>query len=422
MGLLSSRLWTVLFLIFSFTPMAFGQVQAGPGQYTEEAPLGSWNVFGLETAPSLGSGLCQIARAGSGAVMVSPAIMSLNPGTYLSLNLSFNQTQLFKYWLVNTGVLTTTGNLPFRSWQLDYLALSQKMRKWTFGFGWALTENYGRPGLDYHYLEDGVLYNQLKLWQKGHQTSYALSLARELNQKLSLGVSLIWYRGHIERNLEENWPVDDIKMTDYRYQKIKGFYPVFGLSYTFSDWLSAAVSLTPAHRRRANGQSYFSYNSPEADIEIEGQASEVIKRPFVAGLGARLTLRPNLNGCLEAVYFAWKNYSFSYFGEAQSRDFRNVLRLGTGVEYRRKLRFLGRLWTTPYLFGLMIDPQPMTEVSSTYFYLTFGSGISSDLLALSFSTAIGLERGSGQHLKHQKISITLEFYPDFRKPKGEKKK
>ncbi|MDD8030949.1 MAG: hypothetical protein PHQ25_03010 [Acidobacteriota bacterium] len=413
---------TIILLILLLSPTAFGQTQAGPGQYTEEAPLGSWNIFGLETASSLGSGLCQMARVGPASILVSPAVTSLNPGTSFSLNLSFNQTQLFKYWLVNTGVLKTNGNLPFRCWQLDYLGLSQKISHWTLGFGWALTENYGRPGLDYNHFEEGVLYNQLNLWQNGHQTNYAFSLARELNRRLSLGVSFIWYRGHLERNLEESWPVDNIKMIDYRYQKIKGFYPVFGLSYILTDWLFVALSLIPAHERKVHGQNNFNYDSPQTDIEIVGQASDIIKRPLITGLGARVTLRPNLSGYLEAVYFTWKNYSFSYFGETQTRNFRNVVRLGTGIEYRTKLRFLGRLWTTPYFLGLTVDPQPMTEVSSTYFFLTFGSGISTDLMALSFSTAIGLETGSGQHLKHQRISITLEFYPDLRKTSGENKK
>jgi len=60
----------------------------------------------------------------------------------------------------------------------------------------------------------------------------------------------------------------------------------------------------------------------------------------------------------------------------------------------------------------------MTEVNSNYFYLTFGSGLSTDFISLSFSTAIGLETGSGQHLKNQKIAITLELYPGAKKNRG----
>ena len=405
-----------LLIILLLTLATAGLAQAGPGQYTEEAPLGSWNFLGPETAVILGAGFCQIARVGSSnAVFANPALLSLLPANSFSLTPSFNQTQLFRYWLVNTGVVTTSGNLTFRNWQVDHVGLSHRTGRWTLGLGAALSENYGRPGLEYRYVYNQQVYNQLQIWQTGHLASYGLSLARQLNRHLSLGVSLVYERGRIERSLDEFWFQEEIQMIDYRYQKITGFRMLAGLSYSLNDRLFFGLSLTPPYTRRVKGESYLKYISALTEIETTGQASDRVRRPLILGLGSRLVISRSLEAYLEAVFFNWRKYSFTYFGEEQARDFRNTIRVGTGLEYRTNLLFLGRTWSTPYFLGLAIDQQPIAEHKSTYVFLTFGSGIGNEIFRLSFSTAIGLESGSGQKLKRQKIALTLDIHPGPRK-------
>lgn len=411
-----TKLILVIISLFLLFLLSFGQL--APGQYLEEAPLGTWNIYGLESAAALGAGFSQVVLTRSNTiVLTNPALLSSLPTTNLTLNLSFNQTQMFKYWLVNTGVLTTTGNLTYRSLQINYLGLSHKGHGWTFALTYAMPENYGRPAIDYRYIYNDIIYHQLKLRQNGNLKTYALALARLVNSRLSAGLSLIKLEGYIERNLDETWPVDDIQMIDYRYQKLSGFYPVFGLNYRISDRLGLGLSLIPPYHKKAQGQSLLAYRSPKGNtvIEIRGEATDRIKMPMVIGLGARYSFRQNLEFYLETVYFGWNKYSFSYFGEPMPRVFHRVIRFSSGLEYRSKFRFFGQTWVSPYYLGVMIDPQPMTDVSSTYYYLTFGSGIRSDSVSLTFSTAIGLEKGSGQSLKNQKVSITLDFHPDLKK-------
>jgi len=130
-------------LLFAFIYLAIisaAKAQSVPGQYTEEAPLGSWNILGPETATSLGSGFCRLARPGSvSAAYSNPALLVFLPPLAFSLSPSFNQTQLFSYWLVNTGVIATSGNLTQRSWQLDHFGLSFRRGGWTITWGLALT-------------------------------------------------------------------------------------------------------------------------------------------------------------------------------------------------------------------------------------------------------------------------------------------
>ncbi|MGQ9800786.1 MAG: hypothetical protein ACUVRL_03875 [Candidatus Saccharicenans sp.] len=410
----NDKMFILVILLLSLSTA--GLAQAGPGQYTEEAPLGSWNILGPDTSASLGAGFCQIARSGSSqAVFANPALLSLLPATSFSLTPSFNQTQLFRYWLVNTGVITTSGNLTHRNWQVDHFGLSRQIGRWTLGLGAALSENYGRPGLEYRYVYNQQVYNQLQIWQTGHLASYGLSLARQLNRHLSLGLSLVYERGHLERSLDEFWFQEEIQMIDYRYQKITGFHLLFGLSYSLNNRFYLGLSLTPPYTRQIKGESSLRYISALTEIETRSQASDRVRRPLVLGLGSRLIINRSLEGYLEAIFFNWRQYSFTYFGEEQARNFRNTVRLGTGLKYRGKLRFRGRTWSTPYFLGLAVDQQPVAEYKSTYFYLTFGSGFGNEIFRLGFSTAIGLESGSGQKLKRQKIAVTLDFFPGPKK-------
>lgn len=404
-----------IFFILCLSLIAGIEAQTGPGQYSEEAPLGSWNLFGLETAASLGAGFCQLTRATSSAVIYSnPALLTRLPPTTLSLSLSFNQTQLFRYWLVNTGVITTRGNLTWRGWQIDHLGVSYRFGNWTIGLGAALTENYGRPGIDYRYTYNNVIYRQLSLYQTGYLNSYSFGLGIELTENLSLGISLIYNRGRIERHLEETWPQDRIKLADNRQQTISGFNPLIGMYYNLSNRLSLGLSLSPSHHRKIEGNSSLLYTSPETEIEIRGEASDRAKRPPVIGLGGRFSLSPWVEVYMEAVYFGWNHYSFYYYGEEQPREFRSAVRLGTGLEYRSQLHLMGRTWTAPYYLGFGLDPQPNPDFKSTYYYLTFGSGLGNEILSLSFSAALGIESGTGHHLKRHRILITFDFSPDIK--------
>lgn len=410
----------LLLITLLLTLLTAGLAQIGPGQYTEEAPLGSWNILGPETAASLGLGLCQITRSGSSnAVFANPSLLSLLPATSISFTTSFNQTELFRYWLVNTGKVATSGNLTYRNWQVDHFGFSRRIGRWLLGLGIALSEHYGRPGLEYRYFYSQQVYNQLQIWQIGHLNSYGLSLARQMNQDLALGLSFVYERGHIERSLDEFWFQEEIQMIDYRYQEITGFRVLAGLSYSLNQRFFFGFSLSPPYTRRVKGQSSLKYISAVTEIEILGQASDLVRRPLILGLGSRLIINRRLEIYFEALFFNWRKYSFIYFGEEQARNFRDTLRAGTGLEYRGKLQFLGRTWSTPYFLGLAVDRQPETEYKSNYIYLTFGSGIRNEICRLSFSSAIGLESGSGKKLKRQKIAITLDINPGSDKNQAE---
>ncbi|MGB9765316.1 MAG: hypothetical protein ACPLZD_08190 [Candidatus Saccharicenans sp.] len=393
------------------------RAQLSPGQYLEEAPLGSWNIFGLESASALGAGFCQVVFAHSGtSVLTNPALLNSLPANNLTLNLGFSQTQLFRYWLVNTGVLTTSGNLSYRAARINFFNLSHRVHDWSLALSYACPENYGRPAIDYQDFSTGILSHRLKISQSGELKNYTLTLSRQLTRGLSLGLSLIWIDGQINRNLEETWPPDQVEMLDYRYQKISGFYPLIGLSGKISSRLRLGLSFIPSYHKKVQGKSSLIFRSfsDNTDIEIQDEAVDRIKMPQILAAGVSYAFKENLQIMLETVHFSWRNYSYVYFGEPRSEKFRSVIRVSLGLDYQTTFRFLHHTWNSPYYFGLMIDPQPMTDIKSTYYYVTFGSGVDWSSFSLRFATAIGIEKGSGRNLKNQKISLTLNFHPDLK--------
>jgi len=406
----------VLFIFFItyllFIPNVL-KAQLSPEQYLEESPLGSWNNFGADSAPSLGAGLRQIVLLNSGASLLgNPAALAAgSSGSVLDFSFRFQQARLYKFWMVNTGVLSTTGNLNCLTAGLSYAGFSGRIKGWTLAGAYAQTENYSRPQIDYSLSRDGLLYEQLLLSQTGRQEVYAVGLARSLGRRLSFGLTLAVLNGYLRRNFVEILWVDNVNLKDVRNQKISGRYLVFGLLYQFNEKLALGWSLIPPYTRKFQGTSLSAFYSEETQVEIPGAGNDRVRMPLITGLGAFYKISAALDISAEAIYFGWKSYTFNYFGETLERNFKNILRLSSGLSYKSTFRFLRKQWEAPYYAGIMIDPQPMTDVRSTYYYLTFGSGMGNADFLLILSTAIGLEKGSGHNLTNQKVCLSLQLRP-----------
>src|SRR4030042_1490867 len=103
------------------------------GQYEDEAPLRTWNTFGLATASSIGRGETMLALADDcSAALSNPALLAGLPKFTLSLNGSYSRSTLFRYSIVNTGVLVSEGNLGIGLFALDFGGLSYRISDWTF--------------------------------------------------------------------------------------------------------------------------------------------------------------------------------------------------------------------------------------------------------------------------------------------------
>ena len=67
------------------------------GQYEDEAPLRTWNTFGIPSAPSVGLGGTQFARAfDSSVALVNPALLMSLPRYSVTLTGAWTWASMFK--------------------------------------------------------------------------------------------------------------------------------------------------------------------------------------------------------------------------------------------------------------------------------------------------------------------------------------
>jgi len=382
------------------------------GQYEEEAPFGTWNTFAPARASSIGrGGTCFTLAADSSASLSNPALLLLLPRLTVMVNGSADYASFFKYSLVNTGVLGSNGNLSQTLYALDYSGISLHLGKWAYALTVSINELYNRPSAYAAYsAQETVLYS-LSLTQTGILRSFNLSAAHSFNDWLSAGLGINFSVGDLERKMVEQWTQTGISITDRKTRDLKEFNLNGGLLVNLEDRVRLAAVFRAPCSRQSKNHSFLEYVAPAGptDIQIEASSVDKVRQPLVLGLGASYKLLPNLWAALDLSYYNWSRYSVDYFGEDLERDFRDVLKVGAGLELQSFFRIFGQRIDFPVRLGLVYDPQPMRNPRSSYASFTVGGGIAWQNFKLDFGALVGREYGSGNNLAAGKFSMSLTF-------------
>lgn len=411
----------ILTFIF-FHKMAWAQLILG--QYEDEAPFRTWNTFGLTTAPTLALGETQFAFTSDCATSLSnPALLTRLPGINVTLSSSFSIASFSKYSIVNTGVIQTDKNVFLSVLALDFAGVSAKVKNWAFALSAGLIENYYRPSVEQQsYYRDQLSYT-LKLNQKGHLLNIHFSLANQILYGLSVGVGFNYVYGYLDLDIEENWITSDISIDDEESHQFKGFYLNCGLAWDLKRNLSVAVVFRTPYLKKAVSESSIRYSAPagDTDIRIESSGESDYRQPWILGLGASYRLSPKLRIASDFTFYDWSKYSVIYFKPENGlseeeealyrleRDFKDIIKIGVGIEYLSSIKFFGPKAQVPLRAGLSYDSQPMKVPNSSYLYFTFGFGIHWRKLRLDLGMLIGKEMGSGDSLFGQKLAMSLSY-------------
>jgi len=382
------------------------------GQYEDEAPVRTWNTLGIELAPSLACGGARTAAAwDASAALVNPALLCGLPKLTVTASGSRTSASMFRYSILNTGVLSTRENLTEGFTSLDFGGLSFKAGNWAFAFSAALLESYGRPPLDFRANSQAGLVYSIGTAQSGDLRNFNLSAARRLSRRLAAGLGFNLVSGRLERTISENFVADGITIEDRKSQDFKGFFMNAGLSLLLSERIGLAVALRTPYARRSDSRSLLEYRVPAAgtDIRIPASSEDEYRQPWAAGAGVSWRPSGDLKVSADLWFFNWSSYSAVYFGEEKERDFTDVLRLAAGLEYLSAYRLFGRTLRSPLRVGMSYDPQPMKAPRSAYAYITFGTGIAFGRVRVDFAGAIGKESGSGHSLSARRGAITLTY-------------
>jgi hypothetical protein len=391
---------------------AFAQLVLG--QYEDEAPLRTWNIFGNPSAASLALGGVQFARAFDSSVsLTNPALLVSLPRYSATLTASYSTASMFKFSLVNTGVVSSQGNITTGFLGVDFGGLAFRWKAWAFAFASSVLEIYGRPEVS---VIDVDSLDQLSLVQQGFLRNFHLGIARRIAGGLAAGLGVNIVAGHLNRTLveKESPPTGTITRTDDKQESYRGFTLNGGITWDISGRLTAALVFRTPYDKKAKASSLLRYEAPAGgtDIEISAEATNEYRQPWVFGTG--WSYRPAERWAVSAdlAFFQWSRYGVTSFDEPRDRPFRDTLKAGAGVEYAAPGRLFGTRAVIPLRVGVCYDPQPMKEPRSAYLSFSAGLGFRLSFLAADLSGFFGSESGSGNGLHAGKVALTVTYISD----------
>lgn len=399
-----------VFLLFFFPSLLAGQTVMG--QYEEEAPLRSWNLPWFATAAGLGrADIMTVVGEDPAITMNNPALLHDLPGFSIFLNGSLQKASLFRFALVNTGVLHSANNLWAEVRAVDGSGISWKRGGWAFGLAVAITEYYSRPSVQAESFAANQKVYALSFSQDGFLRNWSLGMARRLSRKWVVGFSLNLASGSFETNTVETWFASGILIEDKKKAKLREISYRLGISGEISDGLRFTLTLEPPHRRHRESRSHYRYEAMagKTSILITDQAEDYIHRPLIVALGGRYFLGARWQVCLETAFFNWSSYQLTWFEETENRNYQNAFRIAAALENMSSFLIFNRTVSLTTRVGLQLDPQPMKKPRSTYTALSSGFSLRWKSIRLDFGAAWGKEKGSGRSLVAFRSSLALAF-------------
>lgn len=384
------------------------------GQYEDEAPLRTWNTFGIPSAPSVGLGGTQFARAFDSSVsLVNPALLVSLPRYSVTLTGAWAWASMYKYSLVNTGVVFSAGNLTAGSLGIEFGGVSLRAGEWAFSASTGILENYGRPGIA---LQDSSQTYSLDMSQTGFLRDYHFAAARRIGENFSAGLGITYVTGRRRRDIIETYayPTGQVTITDDKSENESGVFLNGGIAWEPTGRLTAALVFRSPTIKRADARSDVRYLAPagDTDIRIDAAARNEYRQPWIFGAGACCRFSDAWTVAADLAYFGWSRYSATFFEEPLNRQFRDVLKAGAGVEYAAAVTLFGRPGRVPLRLGLSYDPQPMAEPRSAYLSVSIGAGLQISSIAVDLAGIIGRESGSGNSLTAGKVALTFTYVFD----------
>lgn len=386
------------------------------GQYVDEAPVRTWNNIGVLTAPAIGLGETQFTltresgdSGDSSVALTNPALLSRLPKFTVSLSGSFTRATFLKYSLINTGAVTSNGNIYVAIVALDYMGASVRYKEFTLALSFGILEYYYRPGVRVENESEGQLYHTLEFNQEGALGTINFSLAYKINDRLSAGLGANFVRGTLEKSVDERYHISDITQEDKDSSDYSGFYVNGGVVFDVSDRVTVAAIFRTPYTKKAESESLIRYESRYVEIRTEAEAENTYKQPLVIGVGSNYKLSENFVVASDLTYFDWSSYAVTYFEEELDRDFRDIVKVSAGAEYWGAFQFFGKEWRFPLRLGFNYDPQPMKDPNIHYLYVSMGTGFRVGRFSLDLSGMFGKEYGSGDSLNAQKVVLTLSY-------------
>ncbi|MBN1222868.1 MAG: hypothetical protein JXB23_06435 [Candidatus Aminicenantes bacterium] len=403
-----TRLIMLVSSLFLLSSLARSQVVVG--QYEDEAPVRTWNNLGILTAPAAAMGETRFALARDSSVSLSnPALLTRLPKFTVTLNGSLNRTSFFRYSLVNTGAVSTSENITLQVYSWDYAGLSYSFKGWSIALNLALTEYYYRPEIFARFTFEGQTYQTLWFEQEGTLQTINFSLARKINDRLAFGLGFNIISGSTDKSVEDKDLFPQVTISDAVRHDFSGFYLNGGIVFDATESLVLAAVFRAPYTKKSESESARRFLSPEVSLASDAAAEGAYEQPLVIGLGAHCKITRELSLASDLSFFNWRHYAARSFEEDLRRDFKNVLKIGAGLEYRTSFRLFSKDVRMPLRIGFTYDPQPVREPDVHYVYIALGTGMHMGRFSVDVAALIGRESGSGNDLSAQKFVLSVSY-------------
>jgi len=405
--------FSILFFVWLLLSPKLIHSQLVIGQYEDEAPIQTWNTYGIQTASSLGRGGSGFTLAiDSSSALLNPALLTQLPRLTFCFSGSYNAASLHRFSIFNTGVFVSNQNQTLGVYAGEYVGFSGKIGSWALALSVSIPEIYLRPETIWNYTFEGQVYYSLKFEQKGILYNTNLSLAKRISDNLSIGLGLNYVRGNHEKQIIEKWILSDMTISDSKTLQMHGFYLNGGIVWRIPAKITLAAIFRTPYRRIADGESLYRFEYPRAstDIQISGKGKSIFHHPMVIGMGMNFNLFRDIRLAADVSYFNWSQYEVEFFGEKLPRDFKNIIKANAGIELWSRHSIFQLNVETPLRLGFVYDPQPMKNPNSFYYGLTLGAGIRFRNVIADFAYYLGRESGSGHDLATKKILFSISIH------------
>jgi hypothetical protein len=294
-------------------------------------------------------------------------------------------------------------------YSIDFAGISITYRGWALAISQSLLENYDRPMVEETFYSEGQPAYSIDFNQNGLLKNTNISVSKNIGDKISVGLGFNLISGELEKILEENWNGPQIRITDMKSFDWSGFYLNGGLVINILENFTTAIIFRTPYSKKADSYSLYRFQSlPDVtDIRIENSGRSVYKQPLILGLGLGYEFSSNFKAAADISFFNWSKYEVEYFGEILRRQFKDIIKLSSGVEYLAFLKIFGQDVKIPIRMGISYDPQPTQEPHSKYLNFSLGTGIHWGKFFLDAGGFFGSENGSGENLTARRFSITI---------------
>jgi len=349
--------------------LAFGLIFWSAGNVWAQSdafgyPLGSTNILGIYSPLASAAGETILSFPGPQAAFLNPASMTLASGLQVAvstrLHYSFSRNSL------NYDNQTVSSSRT--TFYPEFAGLMVSRGQWRIALGYSLAEEYNRPKIfNYNNFEE----------QDGKLHNFGLSVARKINDKVSIGLSAAYRTGQINHtqyydSSQENkyWDID-----------IHSLVFDFGLLWEVNQNVTLGLSIRPPYKMTVK---YYSYEQllETGDIIYPVRLKSSYKFPVVLTASSQIKVLNNLNFFSDVSYWNWSSSQTGRAPELLSEIYvvspeKDIVKFSGGLDYTLKLKssLENRLHI---LAGYIHDPQIYRSRQGNRVandYLTFGLGL-----------------------------------------------